>query len=123
MVFSVNDETWALIMFCYEQGGEFLSPTTKILVENLLTSLQINRTITSSSETDLLVTLLLSCSQSQKEATEDKDKQPTHNPTKDNWHGDSANLFIRINLIIEQLRIFSAEIDAHPRDYTKEQSR
>ena len=119
----MSDETWVLIKSLYEKGGEFLSPTTKIMIENLLASLQVNRTITSSYEADLIITLLLYCSQSPNEATEDEDKQHTHSPTKDNWYEDSTNLTIRINQVIEQLRLFCKGIEAHTIDCFKEQSR
>lgn len=123
MVFSVNDETWVLITSCYEKGGEFLSPTTKILIENLLASLQVNRTVTSSYEADLIITLLLSCAQTTNKTTEDENGQHTHSPAKDNWHEESTNQIIRINQVIEQLQLFSMEIEAHAKDYSKEQSR
>lgn len=99
MYFGVNDETWSLITFCFDRGVESLSPTTKILVENLLASLQINRTITSSYEADLIITLLLSCAQSLDEAMEDENIQYTHSQAKDNWYEENTNLIIKINQV------------------------
>ena len=123
MVFSVSDETWELISSCYEKGGKFLSPTTKILVENLLVTLQANRAITTSYEADLIISLLLSCGQSQSGTTEGEDRQHTHCTIKDFGAEESANMMLKINQLIEQLRLFNQAIEAFSRECFIERTR
>lgn len=123
MVFTINDELWKLITCCYEIGGKSLSSTTRIMIEDLLISLQTCRTIMSSYEANLIVTLLLSAVQSQRDILDAEDERHTHRQAKDNWYEESVTLISKITQVVEQLRLFSKAMETCSLDRSMEQSR
>ena len=127
MVFRVNDETLSLVKLCYEKSRDFLSPTTKILEENLIFSLQATRTVTSSYEADLLIAILLPWSRYSNDVLENERDQHMRIQAKDYWREENTylNLYqkIRINQVIEQLRLFTKSMEVYTKDCSNGRSR
>lgn len=112
MNYMLSDAEWQLIMSKYEKHQSELSPLVRSNISKLLNSMAVSKTINTVQQANLLISLLLHKEDIQE--YEEAEQTVSHNDNAEIKASlDDDNTVMRINEIVEQLRLLIIQYQAH----------
>jgi hypothetical protein len=106
MIYQFNESEWNMIIHAFESNKNRLSMVMRDNLKNLLSNSKQSRTITSKDEAEMIISLLVSCSQLKQ--SDESGEESVFDELNDKT--EEIENALTIEQIIEQLRLFVKRI-------------